>query len=80
MLDHRPIDPADVLIKGAHVLDPRNELDATLDVLVRNGEIAAIGENLSSADAETIWNRRNTRPLRCGFARRSSHSAPTIAR
>jgi dihydroorotase len=54
MLDHRPIDPADVLIKGAHVLDPRNALDARLDVLVRSGEIAAIGENLSSADVETI--------------------------
>ncbi len=53
MLDHRPIDPADVLIRGAHVLDPRNGLDARLDVLVTDGEIAAIGENLHS-DAEVI--------------------------
>ena len=48
MLDHRPIDPADVLIKGAHVLDPRNGLDTRLDVLVKNGEIAAIGEHLEA--------------------------------
>ena len=49
MLDHRPIPPADVLIRGAHVLDPREGLDAKLDVLVRNGEIVDIGENLEAA-------------------------------
>jgi len=53
-LDHRPTPPADVLIKGAHVLDPRAGLDARLDVLVRNGEIAEIGTNLESADVEVI--------------------------
>ncbi len=53
-LDHRPTPPADVLIKGAHVLDPRAGLDARLDVLVRNGEIAEIGVNLGSADVEVI--------------------------
>ncbi len=53
-LDHRPTPPADVLIKGAHVLDPRAGLDARLDVLVRNGEIAEIGTNLDGADVEVI--------------------------
>jgi dihydroorotase len=49
MLDHRPIAPADVLIRGAHVLDPRAGLDAKLDVLVRGGEIVDIGENLEAS-------------------------------
>ena len=40
MLDHRPIAPADVLISGAHVLDPRTGIDEPLDVLIRGGEIA----------------------------------------
>jgi dihydroorotase len=40
--------PADVLIRGAHVVDPREELDAELDVLVRGGEIARL------ADAGTL--------------------------
>ena len=34
MLDHRPIIPADVLIKGAHVLDPRTGIDEPLDVRI----------------------------------------------
>ncbi|HWK27515.1 MAG TPA: dihydroorotase [Solirubrobacter sp.] len=46
MLDHRPTAPADVLIRGAHVLDPRTGLDARLDVLIRGGEIAEIGSGL----------------------------------
>lgn len=39
----RPAPPLDALIRGAHVLDPRGELDEPADVLVRGGEIAEIG-------------------------------------
>jgi dihydroorotase len=42
-LDSRPTPPADLLVRGAHVLDPRSGIDAPHDVLVRNGEIAEIG-------------------------------------
>jgi dihydroorotase len=42
-LDHRPQPAADLLITGAHVLDPRSGLDAPHDVLVRGGEIAELG-------------------------------------
>jgi dihydroorotase len=35
--------PAELLITGAHVLDPRSELDAQLEILVRGGEIAELG-------------------------------------
>ena len=35
MLESRPAPPADLLVRGAHVLDPREGIDATLDVLVR---------------------------------------------
>jgi dihydroorotase len=35
--------PADLLIRGAHVLDPRAGIDAPHDVLVRGGEIAELG-------------------------------------
>jgi dihydroorotase len=34
--------PADLLIRGAHVLDPRAGHDAPMDVLVRGGEIAEL--------------------------------------
>jgi dihydroorotase len=53
MMDHRETPPADLLIRGAHVLDPRAGLDARLDVLIRGGEIAGIGPELD-ADVEVV--------------------------
>jgi dihydroorotase len=53
MLDQRPTPAADVLIRGAHVLDPREGLDAKLDVLIRGGEIVDIGERID-AEVEVI--------------------------
>jgi dihydroorotase len=41
------------LIRGAHVLDPRAGIDRIQDVLVGDGKVIAIGDDLSS-DAETI--------------------------
>jgi dihydroorotase len=38
-----PAPAADVLVRGAHVLDPRSGLDGAHDVLVRAGEIAELG-------------------------------------
>jgi dihydroorotase len=38
-----PAPPAEVLISGAHVLDPRTGLDGPHDVLVRDGAIAEVG-------------------------------------
>ena len=35
--------PAELLIRRAHVLDPRAGIDAPHDVLVRGGEIASLG-------------------------------------
>jgi len=43
VLDHRTQAPADLLVRGAHVLDPREGIDAPHDVLVRGGEIAEVG-------------------------------------
>ena len=42
-LTRAPAPPADVLIAGAHVLDPRAGIDAPHDVLVRDGAIAELG-------------------------------------
>src|SRR6185436_13627483 len=53
MLGHRETPPADVLIKGAHVLDPRSGLDAKLDIRVSDGVIAELGSELTH-DGEVI--------------------------
>jgi dihydroorotase len=42
-LVHRDQPGADLLVRAAHVLDPREGIDAPRDVLVRDGEIAEIG-------------------------------------
>jgi dihydroorotase len=52
-----PARPADLLVQGAHVLDPRTGFDGPQDVLVRDGEIAEIGAPgsiLPTTDVETI--------------------------
>ncbi len=43
-LFQRKQQPADLLIRGAHVLDPRAGLDEGHDVLIRGGAIAELGE------------------------------------
>jgi dihydroorotase len=42
-LFHRETEPAELLIAGAHVLDPRTHLDQPHDILIRNGQIAELG-------------------------------------
>jgi dihydroorotase len=43
-LDRAPVPPGNLLIRGAHLIDPRSGLDAVRDLLVRDGEIAEIGD------------------------------------
>ena len=43
-LFHAPAEPAELLIRGAHALDPRSGLDAPLDVLVIGGKIRELGD------------------------------------
>jgi len=41
----------DLLLKGGHVIDPRNNVDGAADVAVREGRIAAVGPDLAPSDA-----------------------------
>jgi dihydroorotase len=57
LLTMRPAAAGSLLIRGAHVLDPRTGIDEPLDVLVREGRIAELGApgQLSPpAGAETV--------------------------
>ncbi len=42
------------LIRGGRVIDPANGIDAVKDLLIVDGKIADIGENLTAGDAEAI--------------------------
>ena len=41
----------DLLLRGGHVLDARNNLDAVMDVAIKDGKIARVAKNLSPKDA-----------------------------
>lgn len=43
-----------VLIRGGRVLDPSNDRDDVLDVLIEDGKIASVAASLSSEDAEVL--------------------------
>src|ERR1043166_4397818 len=45
---------ADLLVKNGRVLDPGAQRDGRLDVLIRDGIVAAIGPDLASAEAKII--------------------------
>lgn len=53
-LDFRGGPAAELLIRGAHVLDPRAGHDGRLDVLVRGGEIAGVGESLTPPEGAEL--------------------------
>lgn len=42
------------LLQGGRVIDPANKIDEIADVLIENGQIAAVGKDLSAAGAEVI--------------------------
>ncbi len=44
----------DLLLKGGHVVDPRNAIDAPMDVAISGGEIARVARDLPPSDAETV--------------------------
>ncbi len=44
----------DILIKGGHVIDPKNGLNAVLDVGIAGGKIASVGPNIPPASAKQV--------------------------
>jgi dihydroorotase len=47
-LDRAPVPAATVLVRGARVFDPRTDLDGKADLLVRDGVVAEIGDDLEA--------------------------------
>jgi dihydroorotase len=36
----------DIVIKGGHIIDPKNEIDAVMDIAISNGKIALLSKNI----------------------------------
>ncbi len=43
-----------ILIKDGHVVDPVNNIDGEMDILVEDGKIAAVSKNISGSGADII--------------------------
>lgn len=46
----------DLLLKGGHVIDPKNKISAIRDVAIVNGKVAAVGVRINPADAFKVVN------------------------
>lgn len=42
----------DLLVKGGHLIDPKNEIDALRDVAIKDGKVAAVEPNIAANHAE----------------------------
>jgi dihydroorotase len=44
----------DLLIKGGHVIDPRNNIDAVMDVAIAGGKVAQVSANIEASRARRV--------------------------
>ncbi|MBI1353413.1 MAG: amidohydrolase/deacetylase family metallohydrolase [Acidobacteria bacterium] len=44
----------DLLLRGGHVIDPKNERDAVMDVAVKDGKIARVAADIAAGQAKTV--------------------------
>jgi dihydroorotase len=47
-----------LLIKGGHVIDPKNNIDAVMDIAVKGDSIAKVAENINPATAAKVINAK----------------------
>jgi len=44
----------DLLLKNGHVFDPKNNIDAVMDIAIANGKISSVATNIPSANAKKV--------------------------
>ncbi|MEJ7682388.1 MAG: hypothetical protein WKG06_31960 [Segetibacter sp.] len=44
----------DILLKGGHVIDPKNKINSQMDVAIVNGKISAVAPNIPAGNAKTV--------------------------
>jgi dihydroorotase len=44
----------DLLLKGGHVIDPKNEIDGYMDIAIVDGEIFQVAQNISAESAKKV--------------------------
>ena len=46
----------DILLKGGHVIDPKNRIDSKMDVAIVDGKIFKVAQDISAKDAKKVVN------------------------
>lgn len=49
----------DIVIKGGHVIDPKNNIDGVKDIAIANGKIALVSENINANEGKKVIDARN---------------------
>ena len=44
----------DLLLKGGHVIDPKNKIDAQMDVAITDGKIFQVAKNIPAKNAKKV--------------------------
>jgi dihydroorotase len=44
----------DILLKGGHVIDPKNKIDGQMDVAISNGKIFKVAQNIPACNAKKV--------------------------
>ncbi len=47
-----------IIIKGGHVIDPKNNIDAIMDVAINDGRIAMVAKNINAAEGKKVINAK----------------------
>ncbi|MEO8474380.1 MAG: amidohydrolase/deacetylase family metallohydrolase [Chryseolinea sp.] len=46
----------DILIKGGHVIDPKNNLDGKMDIAITSGKISKVADDIAASSAKKVVN------------------------
>ena len=49
-----PAQKFDLLIKGGHLIDPKNKIDALMDIAISDGKLSEIGPSIAAMDASQV--------------------------
>jgi dihydroorotase len=49
----------DIVIKGGHVIDPKNNIDGVRDIAIADGKIARVSDNINANEGKKVIDARN---------------------
>ena len=49
----------DIVIKGGHVIDPKNNIDGVMDIAIADGKISQVAENIDAGEGKKVINAEN---------------------